>query len=78
MRTSVKKMTEVLMKRNYDKLLPIIKYLDKNGKITPQAAEAITQKSKSTTYRYLSMLAETGYIEVSGNTNNTIYKVCKL
>ena len=68
-------LTEVLTKRSYDKLLPIIKYLDKNGKITPQAAEAITQKSKSTTYRYLSMLAETGYIEVSGNTNNTIYKV---
>ena len=72
------KMTEVLTKRNDDKRLPIIKYLDKNGKITPHAAEAITQKSKSTTYRYLSMLAETGYIEVSGNTNNTIYKVCKL
>ena len=48
-------LTEVLTKRNYNKLLPIIKYLDKNGKITPQAAEAITQKSKSTTYRYLSI-----------------------
>ena len=68
-------MTEVLTKRNYDKLLPIINHLEKNGKITPKVAEAITQKSKSTTYRYLTMLAETGYIEVSGNTSNTIYKV---
>lgn len=37
--TSVKKMTEVLTKKNYDKLLPIIKYLDKNKEITPQTAE---------------------------------------
>lgn len=70
-------MTEVLTKRNHDKLLPIFKFLNKNGKITSQAAEAIIQKLKSTTYRYLSMLAETGYIELSGNTNNIIYKVCE-
>lgn len=68
-------LTEVLTKKNYDKLFPIIKYLDKNGKITPKVAESITRKSKSTTYRYLSMLTETGYIEVSGNTNNIVYEV---
>lgn len=75
MRTSVKKMTEVLTKKNYEKVLPIIKYLDKNGKITPQVAEMVIKKSKSTTYRYLTMLVETGYVEVSGNTNNAVYKV---
>lgn len=32
-------LTEVLTKKNYDKLLPIIKYLDKNKEITPQTAE---------------------------------------
>ena len=68
-------LTEVLTKKNYEKVLPIIKYLDKNGKITPQVAEMLIKKSKSTTYRYLSMLVGTGYVEVSGNTNNAIYKV---
>ena len=74
-KTSVKKMTEVLTEKSYDKVLPIIKYLDKNGKITPQIAEMVIKKSKSTTYRYLTMLVGTGYVEVSGNTNNAVYKV---
>lgn len=70
-------MTEVLTKKNYEKVLAIIKYLDKNGKITPQIAEMIVKKSKSTTYRYLTMLVGTGYVEVSGNTNNAVYKLSK-
>ena len=70
-------LTEVLTKKNYDKVLPILKYLDKNGKITPQVAEMVIKKSKSTTYRYLTMLVETGYVEVSGNTNNAVYKLSK-
>lgn len=48
-------MTEVLTKKHYDKILPIIKYLDKNGKITPQVAEMVIKKPKSTTYRYLTI-----------------------
>ena len=68
-------LTEVLTKKNYEKVLPIIKYLDKNGKITPQVAEMLIKKSKSTTYRYLTMLVGTGYVEVCGNTNNAVYKV---
>ncbi len=74
-KTSVKKMTEVLTKKNYEKVLPIVEYLDKNREITPQIAETVLKKSKSTTYRYLSMLVGTGYVEVSGNTNNAVYKV---
>ena len=31
----------------FEKVLPIIKYLDKNGKITPQVAEMVIKKSKS-------------------------------
>lgn len=76
-KTSVKKMTEVLTKKNYDKVLPIIKYLDKNEKITPQVAEMVIKKSKSTTYRYLTMLINTGYVEVSGNTNNAVYQISR-
>lgn len=30
---------------------------------------------KSLVYRYLSMLVETGYVEVSGKTNNAVYRV---
>ena len=55
-----------------DKVFPIIEYLEKNGEITPQAAEMVIGKSKSTVYRYLSMLAKTGYVEVIGNTNNAV------
>ena len=68
-------LTEVLTKKNYEKVLPIIKYLDKNREITPLIAETVLKKSKSTTYRYLSMLVGTGYVEVCGNTNNAVYKV---
>ena len=70
-------LTEVLTKKNYDKVRPIVKYLESNKEITPQAAESIIKKSKSTTYRYLSMLVETGYVEVCGNTNNAVYKLSK-
>lgn len=68
-------LTEVLTKRNYAKVLPIVKYLDENKEITPQIAESVIKKSKSTTYRYLSMLVETGYVEVNGSTNNAVYKL---
>lgn len=70
-------LTEVLTKKNYEKVLPIVDYLDKNMEITPQIAEIVIKKSKSTTYRYLSMLVKTGYVEVSGSTNNAVYKLSK-
>lgn len=75
MKTSVKKMTEVLSKKNYEKILPIAVYLDEHKEITPQKAETIIKKSKSTVYRYLIILVQTGYVEVNGNTNNAVYKV---
>lgn len=75
-KTSIKKMsevlTEVLPQKNYNKVLLIIEYLEKNGEITLQAAEIVSRKTKSTVYRYLSMLAKMGYVEVSGNTNNAV------
>ena len=65
-------LTEVLPQKNYNKVLLIIEYLEKNGEITLQAAEIVSRKTKSTVYRYLSMLAKMGYVEVSGNTNNAV------
>lgn len=67
-------LTEVLSKKNYDKLLPLIQYLDEYNEITPLEAERVVNKSKSTTYRYLTMLTETGYVEVYGNTNKAVYR----
>lgn len=37
----------------------------------------VIKKSKSTTYRYLTMLVGNGYVEVSGNTNKVVYKLSK-
>lgn len=70
-------LTEVLTEKNYKKVFSIVDYLDKNMEITPQIAQTIVKKSKSTTYRYLSMLVKTGYVEVSESTNNAIYKLSK-
>lgn len=67
-------LTEVLSKKNYDKLLPLIQYLDEYNEITPLEAERVVNKSKSTVYRYLTMLTETGYVEVYGNTNKAVYR----
>ena len=49
--------------------------MDEHKEITPQKAETIIKKSKSTVYRYLTILVQTGYVEVNGNTNNAVYKV---
>lgn len=68
-------MTEVLSKKNYEKILPIAVYLDEHREITLQKAETIIKKSKSTVYRYLTILVQTGYVEVNGNTNNAVYKI---
>ena len=43
-KTSVKKMTEVLTEvlpqKNYNKVLPIIEYLEKNGEISPKETDS--------------------------------------
>lgn len=43
--------------------------------ISPQIAETVVKKSKSTTYRHLSMLVKMGYAEVSESTNNAVCRV---
>ncbi len=69
------KMKQVLNEKDYNKLFPIIKYLEVNKNITPKMAESILNKSTSTTFRYLSTLAKTGLIEETGSTNNKTYKI---
>ena len=67
-------LSEVLKRNEFEKTKEIILHIEKNGEITPKEAEKVTNKSSATVRRYLKFLVESGYIEVQGNTNNTIYK----
>lgn len=69
-------LSEVLSKKDYDKVEKLIEYIEKEGEITPKEAENICDKSSATVRRYLKMLGETGYIEAQGSTNNSVYKMC--
>ena len=65
---------EVLIAKEYEKMFPIIEYLEGNSAITTQTAERLTGKSSATAWRYLKKLVEAGIIEPDGNTNNAEYK----
>ena len=67
---------EVLSVSDYNKTESIIEYLDKHMKISPKAAEKITGKSASTTWRYLKVLVDAGVIMPEGGTNNLMYVLC--
>ena len=69
-------LSEVLKKKDFDKVKTIIAYIEENREITPKEAEDICHKSPATVRRYLKMLVETGWIEAKGNTSNLTYKVC--
>ena len=81
-KTSVKKMTEVLTEvlpqKNYNKVLPIIEYLEKNGEISPKEAENITKKSAATVRRYLKILVDTEWVVAEGSTNNSKYRISQI
>lgn len=66
-------MSEVLSKKDYDKVLPIIIYLEENDRIMPKDAEKVTGKSAATIRRYLGILVNSGVIEPEGSTNNIVY-----
>ena len=73
--TSQEKMSEVLIKKDFDKVIPIIKYLEEKDYVTPKEAENICDKSAATVRRYLGILTDTGIVVTEGNTNNIIYRV---
>ena len=77
--TSLKKMSEVLSevltKKDFDKVLPIINVLEEKGCVTPKEAENVCDRSAATVRRYLGILTETGIVTAEGNTNNSIYRV---
>ena len=75
MKTSLKKMSEVLKQKDYDKVRTIVNFMEEHGKITPKEAENITGKSAATVRRYFKILVDTRYIVAEGSTNNIVYHI---
>ena len=75
MKTSLKKMSEVLTQKDYNKVSTIVGFMEEHGEITPKEAEAVTGKSAATVRRYFKMLTGTRYIVVEGSTNNIVYRI---
>lgn len=72
--TSLKQaLKQVLKQTDYNKVLPIIDYLEQNADISVQDAMDLTGKSRTTAWRYLRLLSEVGIIAPTGNTNNVSY-----
>ena len=75
MKTSLKKMSEVLTQKDYSKVRRIVNYVEEHGEITPKEAETITGKSAATVRRYFKILADTRYIMAEGSTNNIVCRI---
>ena len=65
---------QVLKQNDYEKLEPVIVKLAHSEEITIQDIMNLTNKSRTTAWRYMQILAECGVVEVMGNTNNVRYK----
>ena len=66
---------QVLKPRDFEKLVGVIKELEIKKEITVQEVMKITQKSRTTAWRYMKTLVELGVVEAEGNTNNMIYRI---
>lgn len=69
----------VLKEADYKKVLSIIELIDTQGAVTPSEAKAVCGKSDTTTWRYLGLLVDTGFVVPDGETNNKIYRraICR-
>ena len=65
---------EVLKEKDYKKVLGIIDIIDTQGSITPSYAQEVCGKSEATTWRYLNMLVNTGFVISEGKTTDKVYK----
>ena len=66
---------QVLKQKDLERLYPIVEFLDENKQITIQQVMELLNKSRTTAWRYMKILVETGLVEVAGSTNNIIYKL---
>lgn len=64
---------QVLKQEDYKKLEPIIRWLAKNETINIQKVMELTNKFRTTAWRYMQILVECGLVETMGNTNNVSY-----
>lgn len=65
---------QVLKQSDYVKLESIIVWLARKEQIRIQEVMQITKKSRATAWRYMQKLLDCGAVEVTGSTNNIIYK----
>ena len=66
---------QVLKPKDFEKLVDIIRVLEVKREISVQEVMKITQKSRTTAWRYMKTLVELGVVEAEGNTNNMTYRI---
>ena len=66
---------QVLKPKDFEKLVDIIRVLEVKREISVQEVMEITQKSRTTAWRYMKILVDLGVLEKEGNTNNMIYRI---
>ena len=74
MENSIRK--QVLKQKDYEKLEPVIEKLASAEAISIQEVMQLTNKSRTTAWRYMQQLVECGIVETTGSTNNVTYKKC--
>lgn len=67
------KKSEVLIKKDYEKLYPIIKHLEEYNSISPKESGNLVEKAPATVRRYMGMLVGTGMVVAEGSMNNVTY-----
>ena len=65
----------VLKPKDFEKLVDVIRVLEVKRDISVQEVMEITQKSRTTAWRYMKTLVELGVVEAEGNTNNMTYRI---
>ena len=66
---------QVLKPKDFEKLVDVIRVLEVKREISVQEVMEITQKSRTTAWRYMKTLVELGVVEAEGNTNNMTYRI---
>ena len=74
---TMKQLLKQLLKQSeYQKILPIIDYLEDNEEISTETVKTLTGKSRSTSWRYIQTLCEANILEPIGDNNKRLYKRC--
>lgn len=66
---------QVLKQKDFDKLVSVIRRLERQKKITIQEVMEETKKSRTTAWRYMQVLVDLGVVEAEGKTNNIVYRL---